>query len=96
MPCISQFHGIDIYMYFNDHAPPHYHAYHGEDEVLIEFNPPKVYVGGLPKKALKRVLQWAALHPAELAADWQLARTGQPLRLIARCPKEMSNVVAAH
>lgn len=32
MPTISTFYGITIYMYFNDHNPPHIHAsYSGKD-----------------------------------------------------------------
>jgi hypothetical protein len=29
MPTISQFYGITIRMYFDDHPPPHFHAYYG-------------------------------------------------------------------
>ena len=35
MPRISEFFGILIYMYFEDHAPPHFHAFYGKDEALI-------------------------------------------------------------
>jgi hypothetical protein len=86
MPSISSFHGVDVYMYYNDHLPPHFHATHGEDEVLIEFNPPRVYRGALPRKVLRKVLRWATLHAEELEADWQRARTGQPLVPIPPLP----------
>jgi len=86
MPKISQFHGVDIYMYWNDHAPPHFHAYHGEDEAMIQINPVQLYMGALPRKVLKRVLEWAALHAPELDANWQLAQTGQPLTPIDPLP----------
>jgi hypothetical protein len=43
MPCISQFQGVDIYMYYSDHPPPHFHAFHGDDEALVEWTPPQVY-----------------------------------------------------
>ncbi len=36
MPCISQFFGIVIYMYYNDHTPPHFHAQYGGSEALYE------------------------------------------------------------
>jgi len=29
MPEISRFYGIVIKMFYNDHAPPHFHAEHG-------------------------------------------------------------------
>ena len=39
MPELCRFFGIIIRMYYNDHAPPHFHAVYGEDEVLIEITP---------------------------------------------------------
>jgi hypothetical protein len=78
MPRISQFHGVEIYMYYNDHLPPHFHARHGDDEALISFNPAQLNQGHLPPKVLKMVLKWADLHPAELEQDWNLAQSGQP------------------
>jgi hypothetical protein len=86
MPRISQFHGVSIYMYYNDHLPPHFHAMHGGDEGLVEFNPAKLYQGGLPPKVLKMVLKWAGLHPDELDQNWQFARQGQPLLPIPPLP----------
>ncbi|MGH9949026.1 MAG: DUF4160 domain-containing protein [Pyrinomonadaceae bacterium] len=45
MPCVSQFFGIMIYMYFDEHAPPHFHAEYGDDEELIEIKTLEVYQG---------------------------------------------------
>jgi len=39
MPTISQFLGILIRMYFNDHAPPHFHALYNEHEAVIRIEP---------------------------------------------------------
>ena len=38
MPTISTFYGILIRMYFNDHAPPHFHARYGEFEATINLD----------------------------------------------------------
>lgn len=35
MPTISVFFGILIRMYYDDHNPPHFHAYYGEHEAII-------------------------------------------------------------
>ena len=86
MPTISQFYGIDIVMYFNDHVPPHFHAFHSDQEVLIEWNTLRVYRGSLPAKSLKQVLRWSALHAAELDANWALARQAKPLHPIQPLP----------
>jgi hypothetical protein len=36
MPTISAFYGMLIRMFFNDHAPPHFHARYGEFEATID------------------------------------------------------------
>jgi hypothetical protein len=86
MPRISQFHGVSVYMYYMDHAPPHFHAMHGDDEAVITVTPPSLHQGALPGNALRRVLRWAGLHQAALMANWQLAQQGQPLNQIPPLP----------
>lgn len=86
MPTVCQFDGIDITMYFNDHLPPHFHAFYGDDEVLIEWNPPQVHRGALPNRALRKVLDWAVLRSAELDSNWALARQGLPVHRIPPPP----------
>ncbi|OGQ51287.1 MAG: transcriptional regulator [Deltaproteobacteria bacterium RIFCSPLOWO2_02_56_12] len=83
MPEISRFFGIVIRIFFNDHAPPHFHAVYGGDEALIEIESLTVYRGELPQRALAMVLEWAALHRQELRRDWDLARRGRPPEPIA-------------
>lgn len=79
MPRISAFFGIIIAMYFNDHAPPHFHAVYQEHEALLDIETLEVVRGTLPRRAMALVLEWAALHRAELRADWEKARRGLPL-----------------
>lgn len=61
MPTISEFFGILILMYYNDHAPPHFHARYAEHEALIRIDPLGILQGHLPPKALSLVMEWAAL-----------------------------------
>ena len=82
MPCVSDFYGIAIYMYYSDHAPPHFHAEYAGDEVEIEIATLQVLQGGLKRRALGLVLEWASLHQAELGINWNLARQGLPLQPI--------------
>jgi hypothetical protein len=82
MPEISRFFGIVIRMFYGDHLPAHLHAVYGSAEVLISINPIRVLRGGLPRRALSMVLEWAALHQEELLADWELAARERPLRPI--------------
>ena len=86
MPKISSFYGVDVYMYYNDHLPPHFHACHSGDEVLIAWGPLRVYRGQLSASVLKQVLAWAAQHAAELDDNGQRARAGQPLAPIPPLP----------
>lgn len=82
MPEISRFLGIAIGMFYSEHGVPHFHAAYGEHEVSIEVESGTVH-GDFPLRALRLVLEWAALHKQELLDDWQLARQGQPLKRIA-------------
>ncbi|MBV8808029.1 MAG: DUF4160 domain-containing protein [Acidobacteriaceae bacterium] len=82
MPTLSIFFGIVIRMYFDDHPPPHFHAIYGEDEVKIAIETLKVIEGGLPRRALALVLDWAELHRQELRDNWVRAQEHEPLRPI--------------
>jgi hypothetical protein len=74
MPTISTFYGILIRMFFNDHAPPHFHARYGEFEATIDIATLAVLQGQLPRRALNLVQEWAMIHREELWLDWQLCR----------------------
>ena len=77
MPTICTFYGILIQMYWDEHAPPHFHALYGEFEALIDLGTMAIIRGSLPRRALALVREWATLHPNELKEDWQLCETKQ-------------------
>lgn len=83
MPRISQFFGIVIAMYFDDHSPPHFHALYGEHEAVFRIDTLDMLFGSLPGRARALVLEWASLHRRELQLDWERARRGEPLEPIA-------------
>jgi uncharacterized protein DUF4160 len=83
MPEISRFFGIVIYLYFQDHAPPHFHARYGDDQASIEIRTRRVMVGRLPKRASALVIEWAVLNEAALLEDWERAAAGEALVPIA-------------
>jgi len=74
MPELSRFLGIIIFMNFNDHNPPHFHARYGDYELVVEINS-GIIDGKFPKRALVMVLEWYELHKEELLQDWNLIRT---------------------
>jgi hypothetical protein len=59
------------------------HARYGNDEATFVIATLEMLSGGLPRRATALVLEWAALHRAELAANWERARRGEPLAAIA-------------
>jgi hypothetical protein len=78
MPEISRFYGIQVFVNFDDHLPPHFHATYGDDEVLININTLAIYRGSVPRRALRMIRLWASLHQAELIEEWNLAEAGRP------------------
>jgi hypothetical protein len=83
VPTISRFYGILIQMFWNDHAPPHFHALYGNEEAVIDIATLEVTRGYLPSRALSLVIEWAKIHRAELSEDWELCRLHQMPKKIA-------------
>ena len=83
MPRISEFYGIIVEMYWDDHNPPHFHARYGDDRAEVEIRTFGLLCGHLPPKAHALVIEWATLHQGDLLARWESARQHQPLAKIA-------------
>ena len=79
MPELSRFFGIVIAMYYDDHAPPHFHAIYGEEKAEFRIDPLGLLKGRLPPRALSLVMEWAALHQEELLEAWGQRAAGQVL-----------------
>jgi hypothetical protein len=82
MPTISQFYGIAIRMYFDDHPPPHFHAYYGSDAAKVDINTLEIQEGKLRRRTLALVVEWAEVHREELLENWRLAEAHRPLNPI--------------
>jgi hypothetical protein len=78
MPRISSFYGIVIWMYFDDHNPPHFHAEYGEFAARILIESCEPMDEGFPRRALRMVREWAFLHQEALMANWVKAQAGLP------------------
>ena len=72
MPTISNFYGILVQMYWNDHAPPHFHVRYSGYKATVGIQSLDMITGRLPPVAERLVLEWAAQHQAELMEDWRL------------------------
>jgi len=78
MPEICRFLGIIIYMYFNEHNPPHFHAVYNEYKASISIETLGMIEGKLPSKVFSLVVEWAQDHKQELLDNWNsLQSTGK-------------------
>lgn len=73
MPLVSEFFGIKVYMYWDEHVPPHFHAHYGSFKAIISIADASVFNGALPLRQLKLVLAWCEIHRDELMANWNSA-----------------------
>ncbi|MCU0915364.1 MAG: DUF4160 domain-containing protein [Planctomycetes bacterium] len=81
MPELCRFLGIVIYMLYDDHDPPHFHAEYGDYQISLHIHS-GVIEGRFPRRALNAVLEWYGLHKEDLLEDWNLAERHQPLNRI--------------
>ena len=83
MPVVSAFFGIIIRMYFDDHAPPHFHAEYQGEQAAFDFQG-KLLVGYIRSATARKLIrQWARDRQLELAANWQRSKALDPLLHIA-------------
>ncbi len=81
MPTISRFYGIVIFMNYNDHLPPHFHARYHDQGVLIEIET-GIVQGKMARRALQMIFEWGEKYQQELRRNWELARARKPLEPI--------------
>lgn len=70
MPQISEFYGISIYMYINDHQPPHFHVKYNGYEAFVNIDNGAVK-GELPRRVINLVFEWLDAHKDELMDNWK-------------------------
>lgn len=79
MPTLCMFYGIIVRMQSEKggkHNMPHIHALYGDHEVVLSFDG-EIIEGEFPKKQLKLLVAWVALHEDELKANWKLLSDGE-------------------
>ncbi len=81
MPIITRFFGIIIYMFWNDHSPPHFHAKYQDEEIIMEIESGNI-TGKMSKTAILLIEQWRKLHVNELLNDWKLAEQRKEINKI--------------
>ena len=78
MPTISMFYGILIKMYYDDHNPPHFHAFYNNYTAIFNFEG-ELLNGNMPTKQSKLISAWAIIHNEELLANWKLSENSESL-----------------
>ncbi|MDX2190932.1 MAG: DUF4160 domain-containing protein [Bacteroidota bacterium] len=82
MPKISNFFGIIISMFYDDHNPPHFHAKYGEYNAQISILELNLIEGNLPPRVLGLVIEWAIIHKEELILNWERMLNNETLKNI--------------
>lgn len=65
-------------MYYDDHNPPHFHAFYGDNKAIFNLDG-ELIDGNMPNSKIKLITAWTLIHKEELLANWQLAKNGEML-----------------
>jgi hypothetical protein len=82
MPTIAIIDGVRLIMYWNDNAPPHFHALLAEHRAVIEIETLTLIEGYLPKPKLRAVLKLAESRQNALQGVWRNTQAKLPSRTI--------------
>ncbi len=83
MPVVSVFFGIVVRMFYQEHGVPHFHAEYQGQQATFTFDG-ALLAGALESRTARRLIEeWATHHRADLEANWNRARAGEPLERIA-------------
>lgn len=74
MPIIATVAGVKIYMYFDDHNPPHFHARQSGKEDVFDIKG-NLIDGDLPLNKRKKVKRWAKQEKRFLKDQWKKHQT---------------------
>jgi hypothetical protein len=69
-------------MYFNDHAPPHFHVKYNEFRASVDISTLSILDGKMPPRVHGLVIEWAELHQDELLANWNTLQESGVFRKI--------------
>ena len=62
---------LSIWVYPNDHAPPHFHLIGPDTNAVIDLRSLEVVRGRYRRGDLRRALAWAAEHADDLDRAWR-------------------------
>jgi len=82
MPAISLFYGIVIYMYHDEHNPPHFHVFYKNEDFCFDFEG-NLIEGTLGSRKVKKMIkEWCLENRLDLEENWKRSQSGLPLNRI--------------
>ena len=69
MPLIKNLDGIRIYIFYNDHEPPHLHCYEGGTVTVITLQG-NIIRGKISKNKEKKAINWIKENNNMLVGKW--------------------------
>ncbi|MEM8526446.1 MAG: DUF4160 domain-containing protein [Bacteroidota bacterium] len=70
MPVIGKINAIILRMYYEDHAPPHFHAVNNETAGLFTISSGEMWRGDINRKDQKTIKKWAQARKEVLQEMW--------------------------
>lgn len=70
MPKIAEINNIKIYLYPDDHNPPHIHCYQNDRTAVVDIRTGIVIVGDMKYSDLKAVKKWVDDNKDMLLSLW--------------------------
>ncbi len=70
MPVIARLRGIILRMFFDDHAPPHFHAENNDTNGVFNIANAQMSEGNLSSKDQKEIATWATERKDVLSEMW--------------------------
>lgn len=67
---VASFEGISVYIYPDDHNPPHFHVYYSDFSAIISISTLEILQGSLPANKLSKVKKWAEKNYVEIVDKW--------------------------
>jgi uncharacterized protein DUF4160 len=83
MPVISTFFGIVIRMFYRELGVPHFHADYQGQQATFTFDGEPLAGNIQSRTALRLIKEWSLARRAELEANWNRVKAGEPLERIA-------------
>ena len=81
MPTVAVVNGIAIVIYYDDHDPPHFHAFGANFQARIRIGDgsPLSIEGDMRPADMRLLRQWTIRRRMELDENWRRARARSPL-----------------